>query len=546
MLARSLLTIALGGFLLALLAIPGAQAQSTTAPTASIDPEAIDAIWQKASSKYDARRAELLKDVENGDREGRYRADWESLKTYEAPEWYKDAKFGIFIHWGAYSVPAFGSEWYPRMMYVDGSPEYRHHIETYGKQDKFGYKDFIPMFKAEHFDPAAWAELFKKAGAKYVVPVAEHHDGFAMYDSGLSDWTVAKMGPNRDTTGELAKAVRAAGLHFGVSSHRVEHNFFLGPGRAIPSDVNDPQYAMLYGPAHNWLMNPRGTPLNNDFTYVSSAWANDWLARSAELVEKYHPDIVYFDWWTGQASIRASLARFAAFYYNSSLKYGDYVGVINYKDYAMQEHSGVLDLERGQLGDIRPLYWQTDTSVSNKSWGYIENDTFKSPQFVVDQLIDIVSKNGNLLMNIGPRSDGTIPEQVQQVLLDVGAWLNVNGEAIYGTRPWRAYGEGPTKVTGGSFHDTDTSNYTAEDFRFTTKGDTLYVIGLAWPANGQAVVHSLAATTGSEPVASLALLGGDASLRFEQKADGLHVHLPGSSPAKYAYALRVKFQRAGR
>jgi len=158
----------------------------------------------------------------------------------------------------------------------------------------------------------------------------------------------------------------------------------------------------------------------------------------------------------------------------------------------MQEHCGGLALERGQLGDIRSLYWQTDTSVSNKSWGYIENDTFKSPQFVVNQLIDIVSKNGNLLMNIGPRSDGTIPEQVQQVL-DVGAWLNVNGEAIYGTRPWRAYGEGPTKVAGGSFHDTDTANYTAEDFRFTTKGDTLYVIGLAWPANGGAVVRSLAA-----------------------------------------------------
>ena len=519
--------------------------QSATAPTSSASPEEIDEIWQKASSKYDAQRAALLKEVENGDREGPYRADWESLRSYEAPEWYKDAKFGIFIHWGAYSVPAFGSEWYPRMMYVEGSPEYRHHIETYGKQDKFGYKDLIPMFKAEHFDPVAWAELFKKAGAKYVVPVAEHHDGFAMYDSGLSDWTVAKMGPHRDTTGELAKAVRAAGLHFGVSSHRVEHNFFMGPGRSIPSDVNDPQYAMLYGPAHNWVINPRGTPLNNDFTYVSSAWANGWLARSAELVEKYHPDIVYFDWWIGQPSIRPNLTRFAAFYYNSSLKYGDHVGVINYKDYAMQEHSGVLDLERGQLGDIRPLYWQTDTSVSNKSWGYIENDTFKSPQFVVDQLIDIVSKNGNLLLNIGPRSDGTIPEQVQQVLLDVGAWLNVNGEAIYSTRPWRTYGEGPTNVAAGSFHDTDVANYKPEDFRFTTKGDVLYVLGLAWPANGEAVVRALAATVGSEPVASVALLGGDANLRFEQRVDGLHVHLAGPPPAKYAYALRVKFARAG-
>jgi alpha-L-fucosidase len=528
-----------------LFTISSVHAQTSTAPTASETPAKIDELWQKASAKYDAPRAAVLNEVDDTDREGPYRADWESLQKFEAPEWYKDAKFGIFIHWGVYSVPAFGSEWYPRMMYVEGSPEYRHHIETYGKQDKFGYKDLIPMFKGEHFDPAAWAELFKKAGAKYVVPVAEHHDGFAMYDSGLSDWTVAKMGPHRDTTGELAKAVRAAGLHFGVSSHRVEHNFFLGPGRAITSDVNDPQYAMLYGPAHNWLMNPWGTPLNNDFTYVSSAWANDWLARSAELVEKYHPDIVYFDWWIGQAAIRANLARFAAFYYNGSLKYGDHVGVINYKDYAMQEHSGVLDLERGQLGDIRPLYWQTDTSVSNKSWGYIENDTFKSPQFVVDQLIDIVSKNGNLLLNIGPRSDGTIPEQVQQVLLDVGAWLTVNGEAIYGTRPWRTYGEGPTKVTAGSFHDTDVANFKPEDFRFTAKGDALYIIGLAWPASGEAVVRSLATIVGSKPVASVDLLGGDPSLHFEQRGDGLHVHLPARPPAKYAYVLRVKFEHAG-
>ena len=176
-------------------------------------------------------------------------------------------------------------------MYRSGSEEYNHHLATYGPQDKFGYKDFIPMFKAEHYDPAAWAELFTKAGAKYVVPVAEHHDGFAMYDSGLSDWTATKMGPHRDLIGDLAKAVRADGLHFGVSSHRVEHNFFMDPGRSITSDVNDPQYASLYGPAHNWMMNPHGTPLNNDFTYVSSAWADDWLARSAELVDKSIPTL---------------------------------------------------------------------------------------------------------------------------------------------------------------------------------------------------------------------------------------------------------------
>ncbi len=530
-----------GAIILGLFAISNLHAQSSTAPTASQDPVVIDQAWQHGSSKYDSQRAAVLEQVDKVDQQGPFRPDWESLQKYEVPEWYKDAKFGIFIHWGVYSVPAFGNEWYPRNMYVPGSPEYQHHIATYGTQDKFGYKDFIPMFKAEQFDAAAWADLFKKAGAKYVVPVAEHHDGFAMYDSGLSDWTAAKMGPHRDVIGQLAKAVRADGLHFGVSSHRVEHNFFLGVGRAIPSDVNDPQYAAFYGPAHNWLSNKWGTPLDGDFTYVSSAWANDWLARAAEIVDKYHPDIVYFDWWIGQALIRPNLTRFAAFYYNNSLKYGDHVGVINYKDYAMQEHSAVLDVERGQLAELRPLYWQTDTSVSNKSWGYINDDTFKSPEFIVHQLIDIVSKNGNLLLNIGPKSDGTIPEQVQQVLLGVGGWLDVNGEAIYGTRPWRIYGEGPTKAAAGAFHDTDVTNYTSDDFRFTTKGGALYVIGLSWPGNGEAVVRSLASAVGGERVKGVSLLGSGAKVQFDQQGDGLHVKLPGQPPSKYAYVLRVTF-----
>ena len=538
---RAFLVISkIGSVVLTLFPFFNLQAQ-TTAPTALQDPASIDQVWQKASSKYDAQRTALLKLVDSVDGKGPFRPDWESLQKYEVPEWYKDAKFGIFIHWGAYSVPAFGNEWYPRNMYREGSPEYRHHIATYGTQDKFGYKDFIPMFKAERFDPAAWAELFKNAGAKYVVPVAEHHDGFAMYDSGLSDWTVAKMGPRRDTTGELAKAVRAAGLRFGVSSHRVEHNFFLGVGREIPSDVNDPQNAAFYGPAHTWVA-PSGAPLSSDFTYVSTAWADDWLARGAELVEKYHPDIMYFDWWIGQASIRPNLAWFAAFYYNSSLKYGD--RVIDYKDYAMQEHSGVLDLERGQLDDIRALYWQTDTSVSNKSWGYVEDDTFKSPEFIVHQLIDIVSKNGNLLMNIGPKADGTIPQEVQRVLLDVGAWLKVNGEAIYGTRPWRVYGEGPTKIAAGSFHDTDTRPYTPEDFRFTTKGSVLYAIGMAQPAKGETVIQSLAKSVGGELVKSVALVGSDAKVQFDQRVDGLHVKLPAQESVKYAYVLRVAFNGA--
>ena len=519
----------------------GQASPSPTAPTASEDPVKIDEAWQKASAKYDGARTTILREVERLEYDGPFRPDWESLQKYEVPEWYKDAKFGIFIHWGVYSVPAFGNEWYPRNMYNEGTDEYKHHIATYGLQDKFGYKDFVPMFKAEHFDPAVWAKLFKDAGAKYVVPVAEHHDGFAMYDSGVSDWTAAKMGPHRDIIGELAKAVRAEGLHFGASSHRVEHNFFLGVGRRIPSDINDPQFAAFYGPAHNWLENQRGTPVSNDFTYVSSAWTADWLARSSEIVEKYHPDIMYFDWWIGQPSVRPDLKQFAAFYYNASLKYSGHAGVINFKDYAMQEHSAVLDLERGQLGDIRPLYWQTDTSVSNKSWGNIKDDTFKSPQFVVHQLVDIVSKNGNLLLNIGPRSDGTIPDEVQQVLLSVGGWLKMNGDAIYGTRPWKIYGEGPTKVAAGSFHDTDTAAYTAEDFRFTTKGNVLYAIELGWPSSGEAVVHSLGTAPGIRKIASVVLLGSDAKLDFQQQGTGLRIKLPAEAPCRYAYVFRVTF-----
>ena len=519
-----------------------AESSDPFAPTASEDPAVIDQIWQKSVSKYDAERAKILRDVDQVNAAGPYRPDWESLKNYQVPQWYQDAKFGIFLHWGVYSVPAFGSEWYPRLMYIPGSPEYKRHLATYSTQDKFGYKDFVPKFKAENYDPQAWARLFKESGAQYVVPVFEHHDGFQMYDGALSDWTAVKMGPHRDLWGDLAKAVRAEGLHLCASSHRVEHNFFLGVGRAIRSDVNDPANASLYGPAHNWLANPSGTPLANDFTYVSQAWTHDWLARSAEIVEKYHPDLVYFDWWIGQPLVRADLQRFAAFYYNTSSKTGT-VGVINYKDWAMESHSAVLDIERGQLGDIRPEKWQTDTSISNKSWGYIENDSFKSPQSIVQLLADVVSKNGNLLLNVGPKSDGTIPEQAQQILREIGGWLKVNGEGIYGTRPWRVFGEGPTKPAAGSFHEAEVP-YTAQDFRFTTKGEVLYAIEMAPPTGGEVVIHSLSETAGEQKAVSVMLLGSSpASITFEQQSDGLHLK-PGEASGKYAVVYKIQFAGA--
>lgn len=526
-----------------------AQSSSAMEKTSATSAEELAAQWQKASAKYDPVRKRILADVDREAHNGKFRPDWISLSKYQVPEWYKDAKFGIFIHWGVYSVPAFGSEWYPREMYLAGSEINKHQVATYGPLTKFGYKNFIPMFKAEHFDPKAWAHLFKEAGAQYVVPVFEHHDGFAMYDSGLSDWTAAKMGPKRDVVGDLAKAVRAEGMHLGASSHRIEHDWFMDGGRAFASDVNDPKYAAFYGPAQIQLQDkvaPGGNELAEDWTYVSPAYADDWVARSAEIVQKYHPDIIFFDWWIGQPDVRPYLAKFAAYYYNESQQHGP-VGIITYKLVDMQKDSGVLDIERGQLSEIRPQTWQTDTSVSNKSWGYIDHDTFKTPTFIVHQLIDVVSKNGNLLMNIGPRSDGTIPNEVQQVLLDVGGWLKVNGDAIYGTRPWKIFGEGPTKVAEGSFHDTDTQTYTAEDFRFTTKGNDLFAIELAWPTGTEAVVRSLG--TSALPagrIQSISLLGSDAKLTYHQSADGLHIQLPAKPAADIAYAFRITLDRAAK
>ena len=290
---------------------------------------------------------------------GPFKATWESLETYKVPEWYQDAKFGIFIHWGVYSVPAFGNEWYPRNMYQQGSGEFKHHVETYGPQSKFGYKDFIPMFKAEKFDAKQWADLFKKAGAKFVVPVAEHHDGFAMYDSSLTDWCAAKMGPKRDIIGELAKAVRADGMIFGLSSHRAEHWWFMNGGMAFDSDVQDPNYFDFYGPAQ-----PEST------ARARRTWTTG-SPRCQELVDKYQPQIFWFDWWIGQPEFKPYLQQFAAYYYNRGAEWKKGVA-INYKNGAFPEKAAVLDLERGGLGGIRDSLWQTDTSVSKNSWGYIE------------------------------------------------------------------------------------------------------------------------------------------------------------------------------
>jgi len=467
----------------------------------------------------------------------RFETTWESLKQYSAPQWYMDAKFGIFIHWGLYSVPAFGNEWYPRNMYIQGSPEFEHHLRTYGPQDKFGYKDFIPLFKAEKYDPSHWAALFKKAGARYVVPVAEHHDGFAMYDCSFSRWTAVKMGPKRDLIGELAAAVRKHGLVFGLSSHRAEHWFFMNGGRSFKSDVQDPRYEDFYGPACayadaqdsaawkslDWIPRPHAKHLE------------DWLARTCELVDKYQPQLVWFDWWIEQTVFQPYLQRFAAYYYNRGAEWKKGVA-INYKNKSFPVEAAVYDIERGQLAGTNPHFWQTDTSISKNSWGYVSQQDYKTAENLVGDLVDIVSKNGTLLLNIGPRPDGTIPQEEEQVLLEIGEWLAVNGEAIYGTRPWKVYGEGPTAIPEGGFSDTQRAAFTGQDFRFTTKEGSLYAIALSWPGE-EAVITTLGSEAGG--VLDVRLLGSQVKTNWSQDKRGLKIKLPAEKPCRYAYAFKV-------
>ncbi len=472
----------------------------------------------------------------------KYEPTWESLQQYEIPEWYIDAKFGIFIHWGLYCVPAFGNEWYPRNMYREGSKEYEHHRKTYGDHTEFGYKDFIPMFTADKFDADEWVQLFKEAGAKFIMPVAEHHDGFAMYDSDLSDWTAVKMGPKRDVIGELAEATRKEDLVFSVSSHRAEHWWFFDGGQKFPSDVQDPANDGLYGPAVESSVDNLHSAewKNKDWKPRPNAkFLEDWLARCCEFVDKYRPQVVWFDWWIEQIVFEPYLQRFAAYYYNRGLEWGLDVA-INHKFNSYPEGVAVFDIERGQLSNTRGLFWQNDTSVSKNSWGYIDNHDYKSAGDIIGDLVDIVSKNGALLLNVGPKADGTIPQVEQDMLREIGAWLQVNGEAIYDTRAWDVFGEGPTEIPEGEFTDTKRSPFTSADIRFTKKGNMLYAMLLDYPEDGEALVTSLGGDS-SVTVKGVKMLGSDETITWSQDGAGLHLSVPAEKPCDYVctYAIEL-------
>ena len=296
----------------------------------------------------------LLEIVDQVIEQGPYKADWASLMEAPVPAWFRRNRLGIFVHWGLYSIPAYSNEWYSRNMYIRGMPAYEHHLKTYGPQAEFGYKDFIPLFTAENFDPREWVRLFREAGAGYLFPVAEHHDGFQMYKSELSCWNAVDMGPRRDILGELKAAAQVQGMEFCTSSHRAEHWFFMGHGREFPCDVGEKlQKGDFYWPA-------MPEPDNQDLfskPYPSEEFCKDWLARTAELILRYRPSLLYFDWWVQHQAFKPYLKKIAAFYYNCGSQWGRHV-MICYKHDAMLFGSGIPEVERGAFADAKPYPWQ--------------------------------------------------------------------------------------------------------------------------------------------------------------------------------------------
>ena len=472
-----------------------------------------------------------------------YQPGFASLeKSNPVPEWFKDAKFGIYFHWGVYSVPAFSNEWYPRSMHISGTPEYTHHIETYGDVSSWPYSNFItgakdkqgrfvqfaPRLASEggSFDPEEWAQLFVDAGARFAGPVAEHHDGFSMWASKINPWNAKDMGPKLDLVGLLTDAIRKKDMRVILSMHHAYN--ITGYYQPVPQ-ASDPKLQMLYG--------QQGKEMNEAF----------WLGKHKEIIDTYEPDIIWQDFNLQIISERV-LLEFLAYYYNRAAEWNKEV-VATYKD-GLNTRCAVLDYERGGAADITDYYWLTDDAISSSSWCYTEGIGYYAVKQMLHGFLDRISKNGNLLLNISPKADGTIPPEQKKVLLTMGAWLKKYGEAVYATRAWEKYGEGPTKM--GAAHGTmgAPAQGTAKDVRYTRSKDnsTLYAILLGWDKGQKEVLLTSLSShrIDCKGLKSIELIGGEAGknlpLAFNQDAEGVHVRVPEQlSFDDLAYVLKLRF-----
>jgi alpha-L-fucosidase len=508
----------------------------------------------------------------------RFEPSWDSLNAgYRAPDWFRDAKLGIWSHWGPQCVPEFG-DWYGRLMYAQGSPAYDHHLRTLGHPSKTGFIDIIGQWTAERWDPEGLMDLYQAAGARYFVSMANHHDNLDMYASAHHPWNTLRVGPRRDIVGEWAGVARRRGLRFGVSNHSAHawhwwqtaygydaegplkgvrydahrltradgkgtwwegldpQALYTGPSMAPPDGINSTAAMNAWHDAHDgqWIETPPP---------ADPAYAANWALRCRDLIDRYRPDLVYFDNYglpLGQAGLDVT-----AYYYNASRAWnGRLDAVVNGKRLAPAQRKGIVEtVERGFSDTLRPEPWQTDTCIGD--WHYnrarYTERSYVDARSVIQRLCDVVAKNGNLLLSIPQRGDGSIDSEERKILSAMAAWIAVNGEAIYGSRPWTIYGEGPTRVAAGMQTEGTAAGFGAGDVRFTTRGGALYAILLDWPAHRNVTIRALGAGSTHAPgrVERVELLGAAGPLTFSRGAEGLTVALPGTRPVDWAPVLRI-------
>ena len=513
---------------------------------------------------------------------GPFEPTWHSLKSqYKTPEWFRDAKFGIWAHWSAQCVPEQG-DWYARRMYMQGDPAYDFHVKTYGHPSKVGFKDIDRMWKAERWDPEGLMDLYQAAGAKYFMTLANHHDNFDNFASKHHAWNSTRIGPMKDIVGTWAAICKKRGVRLGVSNHSAHawhwlqvaygydavgplagvrydaftekgmlrgaewkglraQDLYVGPSLVIPDGVSSIEAVNAWHESHDrvWDENP---PCDDpDFT-------NTWFMRCRDLLDTYQPDMIYFD--DTELPLGQTGLDIVSHFYNSNMqRHGGKLEAVVFGKAFVPQHLGAaaLDLERGRSNEILPLPWQTDTCIGE--WHYkrsiYENREYKSAKTVIHMLADIVSKNGNLCLNIPLRGDGSIDSEEREILNGIARWMPANGEAIFGTRPFTVYGEGPPDVVAtGNFNEGKGRAYTAEDMRFTVKDGRLYAVALGWPADGRLRIKTLAAGSKHMPqeITKVELLGGGA-LKFERTRDALEVTLPATKLSEIAHGFRITAAR---
>ena len=474
-----------------------------------------------------------------------FRPTFDSLYKFECPDWFRDAKFGVWSHWGPQSVPMYG-DWYARNMYIEGSPQNIYHVRRHGHPSKVGYKDICALWKAENFDPDALMDLYVKAGAKYFVGQAMHHDHFFNFPSKLNRFNSAQVGPMKDICGLWKKAADRHGLPFGLTEHLGatfswwgvnKGSDTYGPYAGVPYDGNDPAYRDFY------LDNFEHA--GKDFTWYTNneRFRQYWLDVMKEIIDLFEPDLLYSDGalpfgdkkaLPGDPNYEKGLEAVAYLYNTSARKHGANRAVYTQKDRRPEIYRvGVMDIEKSQLPHINPFPWQTDTCTGN--WFYDVKQEFKRPAHIIEMLIDIIAKNGTMLLNVLQRPDGTLDEETTYIMNELATWFPICSEAVYGTRPWRVSGEGLSSAVIDGFKELKTE-WNSSDFRFTHKGNTLYAFVLCPPENGVAVIKSL---TPADQVKSVRMLGHGA-VPFTPFNGVLNVQLPAALPTKYTNCLAVE------